>query len=100
MYHLTNTKDMPALFQIDLNLTKDYSDLFEDLLKFAVMLFTVSVLSAIGGKIKNFGEVFQNILFTIVGLAFYHLVVKKVVKFVFSNDVEEGFTSTWKIFDN
>lgn len=89
---------MPSLFHIDLNLSKDYCLWLDDIFKFTTFLTVLHVFSLIGGKSKNTGEFFQNLLITLIGLTFYHLVIKKVLKVVYKCDEKEGFTRTIKLF--
>lgn len=90
---------MPSLFHIDFNLPKEYSEWIDDLLRFGTLLTVVHLFGMIAGKSKNSGDFFQNLLITLVGLTFYHLVVKKIVKVVdVSNNNEEGFTGTLRLF--
>ena len=58
----------------------------------------IHVFKVIGGTSTLFDvEFFQNALVSIIGLAFYYLVVNKIVKLVYS-DNEEGFSGTVRLF--
>jgi hypothetical protein len=89
---------MPSLFHIDFNLPKEYCEWINDLLKFATFLTVVHIFGLIAGKSKKSGEFFQNLLVTLIGLTFYHLIVKKIIKIIYKSDQEEGFTSTLRLF--
>jgi hypothetical protein len=89
---------MPSLFHIDLNLSKEYCLWLDDLFKFTTLLVVVHIFGWIGGKSKGTGEFLQNVLITIIGFTFYHLVVKKIMKIVYKENEEEGFSSTIRLF--
>ena len=90
---------MPALFHVDLGLLEEYDNFLSDVLKWLSILFTMHVFKVIGGNSYLFsGELFQNSLIAIVGLGLYHLVIKKIVKFVYSDRAEEGFSGTIRVF--
>lgn len=89
---------MPSLFHIDLNLPKEYCVWMEDLLKFGTFLTVIHIFGIIAGKSKKTGEFLQNLLITLIGLTFYHLVVKKIVKLMHKSNEEEGFSSTLRLF--
>ena len=89
---------MPSLFHIDLGLLEEYDSFLTDVLKWLSILFTLHLFKVVGGSSKLFNtEFFQNALIAIVGLALYHLVVKKIIKFVY-NEKEEGFSGTVRLF--
>lgn len=90
---------MPSLFHIDFNLPKEYVEWIDDLVKFGTFLTVIHAFGLMAGKSKKTGEFLQNLLVTLVGLTFYHLVVKKVIKIIYkSEQAEEGFTSTFRLF--
>ena len=89
---------MPALFHIDLGLLEEYDNFLTDVLKWLSILFTLHLFKVVGGTSKMFNaEFFQNALIAVVGLALYHLVIKKTVRFVY-NEKEEGFSGTVRLF--
>jgi hypothetical protein len=89
---------MPSLFHIDLGLIDEYDGFLSDVLKWTSILFTLHLFKVIGGSSKLFNaEFFQNCLVATTGLALYHLVVKKTVRFVY-NEKEEGFSGTIRMF--
>ena len=81
---------MASLVQVDFNLPKEYCVWLDDILKFGTFLTVVHVFGILGGKSKSSGEFFQNVLITLIGLTFYHLVVKKVIKVLYKHDNNEG----------
>jgi len=89
---------MPSLFHIDLNLSKDYCLWLEDIFKFATFLTVLHIFSLIGGKTRSTGEFLQNLIVTLIGLTFYHLILKKVLTFVYKCNEKEGFSRTIKLF--
>ena len=90
---------MPALFHIDLGLLEEYDDFLSDVLKWLSILFTMHTFKVIGGHAQLFsGELFQNSLIAFVGLALFHLIIKKTIKFVYSDKAEEGFSGTIRVF--
>ncbi len=74
---------MPSLVQVDFNLPKEYCIWMDDILKFSTFLTIIHVFGILGGKSKSSGEFLQNLLITLIGLTFYHLVVKKIVKIIY-----------------
>ena len=89
---------MPALFHIDLGLLDEYDSFLTDVLKWLSILLTLHLFKVIGGSSRLFNtEFFQNALIAIVGLALYHLVIKKTIRFVY-NEKEEGFSGTMRLF--
>jgi len=90
---------MPALFHIDLGLLEEYDNFLSDVLKWLSILFTMHAFKVIGSNASLLsGELLQNSLIAIVGLALYHLVIKKTVKFIYSEKSEEGFSGTIRVF--
>jgi hypothetical protein len=89
---------MPSLFHIDLGLIDEYDGFLSDVLKWTSILFTLHLFKVIGGSARFFnGEFIQNCLIATTGLALYHLVIKKTVRFVY-NENEEGFSGTVRLF--
>lgn len=91
---------MPSLVQVDFNLPKEYCIWLDDILKFGTFLTVIHVFGLMGGKSKSSGEFFQNLLITLIGLTFYHLVVKKLVKVIYKRNEEEGFLPNIELFTN
>ena len=89
---------MPSLFQIDFNLGKNYCEWLDDLLKFSTFLTIIHIFGMFGGKSRKMGEFIQSLVVTLIGLTFYHLVVKKVIKVISDCNEKEGFTSTLRLF--
>ena len=91
---------MPALFQIDLGLSKEYKDYINDLLLFSTFMFVLHVFQTFSTKGKRFlnGDFVQQFMVTLIGISFYHLVIKKLFKIVYSDEVKEGYTSTIRLF--
>jgi hypothetical protein len=89
---------MPSLFHIDLGLIDEYDGFLSDVLKWFSILFTLHLFKVIGGSSRLFnGEFIQNCLVATTGLALYHLVIKKTIRFVY-NENEEGFSGTIRLF--
>ena len=89
---------MPSLFHIDLGLIDEYDGFLSDVLKWTSILFTLHMFKVVGGSSKFLnGEFIQNCLVATTGLALYHLVIKKTIRFVY-NENEEGFTGTIRLF--
>ena len=89
---------MPSLFHIDLGLIDEYDGFLSDVLKWSSIIFTLHLFKVIGGSAKLFNaELLQNCLIATTGLALYHLVIKKTVRFVY-NENEEGFSGTIRLF--
>jgi len=80
-----------------MNLSKDYCLWLDDVFKFATFLIMLHLFSLIGGKSKDTGAFVQNLLITLIGLTFYHLVVKKFVKVIYKCE-REGFSRTIRLF--
>lgn len=90
---------MASLVQVDLNLSKEYCLWLDDILKFATFLTIVHIFGLMGGKCKSSGEFFQNLLITLIGLTFYHLVVKKLIKILYKHSLNEsGFLPNFEFF--
>ena len=89
-----------ALFHIDLNLGKEYKKWVNEMLQTVVVFFIVHVLQVLQDPKRGFlNESFLTaLIFTLVGFSFYFLVWKKLVQFVYDEDVEEGFKGTLKLF--
>lgn len=91
---------MPSLFHIDLGLSKEYKEWVDDLLLFSTFMFVLHLFQTFSTKGKKFlsTDFVQHFLVTLIGVTFYHLVIKKVVQVVYSDDAKEGFTSTIRLF--
>lgn len=80
-----------SIFKIDLGLSPEYSPLISDLLKFATIMIVYYGLStyAMGsnGNGKNKTSFLYDIIFILIGVATYHMIVKKLIII----DNKEGF---------
>ena len=88
-----------ALFHIDLNLGKEYKDWMNKLIETIVVFLIVHALQVIQDPNRLFlnEDFLQALIFTLVGFSFYYLVWKKLVTFVYEDDVE-GFNGTIRLF--
>lgn len=89
---------MPALFHIDLNLIDEYDPFLSDVLKWTSILFTLHIFKVMNGSELFDFDFFQNVLIAIIGLALYHLVIKKTIQFIYADDSAEGFSGTLRLF--
>lgn len=89
---------MPSLVQVDFNLPKEYCIWMDDILKFSTLLTVIHVFGILGGKSKTTSEFLQNLLISLLGLTFYHLVVKKVIRIVHKKQ-DTGFMPTFEFFN-
>lgn len=89
-----------ALFHIDLNLGKEYKVWVNEMFQTLVVFMTVHILQVLQEPSRGFlNESFLTaLIFTLVGFSFYFLVWKKLVQFVYEDDVEEGFKGTFSLF--
>lgn len=89
-----------ALFNIDLNLSKEYEVWIADTTKIAIIFMFVHFLQTIQDPQKIFlnDDFVQALLFTVLGYSFYHLVWCKLVHFVHDDQDEQGFISNLDLF--
>ena len=72
-----------SIFKFDMNLFMEYKELVDDLLKWCSIYFVFNFLQSYTNETSPFSnEYFQNMIYLIISLSFYHLVIKKAVKFV------------------
>jgi hypothetical protein len=90
-----------ALFNIDLNLSKEYELWFADTTKIAIIFLFVHTLQSIQDPNRVFlnDDFVQALLFTVVGYSFYHLVWCKLVHFVHDDNDDDGFISNIDFFN-
>lgn len=73
-----------ALFEIRLNLPKDFEPLFADIIKWTTVLCIVHVLNKSSGPLPTgWPGVLRLILFASIGFSAYFLVIHKLVRFRF-----------------
>lgn len=78
------------IFDIDLGLNREYEDLVSDMIKYIVAYAIMLLLGKfMYGKYDS--HTIQYAMFFMIGILFYHLVVKKVIHFNFDDNTKEGF---------
>ena len=80
---------MRSLFEVDLNLSKDYKTWIEHTVEIVCVLFLVHLFTALNtGRWRKFmnQEFIDMILFVILSLTIYWLILKKVIHFVYDDD--------------
>ena len=85
---------MRSLFQVDLKLDKEYRTWIEHTVEIISVLFLMHLFNVLKtGRWRRFlnGDFVDMILFVVLSLAIYWLVIKKVIHFVYEEDVEETF---------
>ena len=92
---------MKSIIQLDIGLSPEYKEWIEDLIKF----FTFSVVAHFLANASQgtSGQIFtwtwlKSALFLLIGLSFYHLVVKKLFTLVYNDDVGDGYIPTVKLY--
>ena len=90
-----------SLFHIDLNLSQEYAPLINELIQTSVVFMVVHVLQALQDPtVDLLNEGFlQALVFVLIGFTFYYLIWKKLVRFVYDDNVEEGFRGTLRLFN-
>jgi len=69
-----------ALFTLDLDIQEEYKNMLKDILKMLSILI-VSVILQTASSNKNFlsEDIFDIIMYVLIGLMFFHLVLQKIV---------------------
>lgn len=94
---------MKSLLQLDLNLTPEYKDFIDDLMKFATFQTVTHILTNLNtGTTEQLfnGNFLKGLIFLLIGIAVYHLVIKKLFNLVYSDDSGDGYIPTIKLFSN
>lgn len=89
-----------ALFHIDLNLNKEYKKWINRMTEAFIVLLIIHVMQALQDDNVVFMNMdfIQALTFVMIGFSFYYLVWKKLVQFVYEDDIQEGFKGTYKLF--
>jgi hypothetical protein len=79
-----------ALFEISLNLPKEFEMLSSDIIKWSTVLCTIHILNKMSDSSpQGWGSVFRMLLFASIGFSAYYLVIDKMLRLHF-NEFNEG----------
>lgn len=83
-----------ALFELHLNLPKEFEQVFSDIIKWTTVICTRQILSRITGSssISGWPGVFRLILFVSIGFSAYYLVINKLIRLHFGTRIGENDT--------
>jgi hypothetical protein len=94
---------MKSILQLDIGLSQEYEDMIDDLLKFTTFYIVSHLLVNINqgtlDGLFNWRWV-KNLLFILIGLAVYHMVIKKLFQLVYTDDVDDGYVPTIKMWED
>lgn len=89
-----------SMYHIDLNLGKEYAAYVTQIEQVIIVFGLVHILQVLQDPNKELfsNEFLQSIILLILGVSFYFLVWKKLIKFVYEDEKVEGFRSTFRLF--
>lgn len=71
---------MEALFEIDLDIEKEYLPMVNDLIRMSIIQLVAQLLFSITSSEKFFSTIFlQTFIYLLIGIAVYWLIIRKIV---------------------